>query len=49
VYQDTIVSDRTIDSHILHIRKKFAALGGKEIIQTQHGVGYKIGGSTEGQ
>jgi two-component system OmpR family response regulator len=44
VYQDTIVSDRTIDSHILHIRKKFGALGGKEIIQTQHGVGYKIGG-----
>ncbi len=45
VYRDTIVSDRTIDSHILHIRKKFGAAGegGKDVIQTQHGVGYKLG------
>ena len=43
VYQDTVVSDRTIDSHILHIRKKFGQKGGKDIIQTQHGVGYKLG------
>ncbi len=43
VYQDTVVSDRTIDSHILHIRKKFGAKGGKDVIQTQHGVGYKLG------
>lgn len=43
VYQDTVVSDRTIDSHILHIRKKFGKKGGKDVIQTQHGVGYKLG------
>lgn len=43
VYRDTVVSDRTIDSHILHIRKKFGVLGGKDVIQTQHGVGYKLG------
>lgn len=43
VYADTVVSDRTIDSHILHIRKKFGAHGGKDVIQTQHGVGYKLG------
>ena len=43
VYQDTVVSDRTIDSHILHIRKKFGQKGGKDVIQTQHGVGYKLG------
>ncbi len=43
VYLDTVVSDRTIDSHILHIRKKFGAKGGKDVIQTQHGVGYKLG------
>lgn len=43
VYRDTVVSDRTIDSHILHIRKKFGARGGKDVIQTQHGVGYKLG------
>lgn len=42
VYQETIVSDRTIDSHVLHIRKKFAARGATEIIQTQHGFGYKL-------
>ena len=43
VYQDTVVSDRTIDSHVLHIRKKFGRKGGKDVIQTQHGVGYKLG------
>lgn len=43
VYQDTVVSDRTIDSHILHIRKKFGAKGARDIIQTQHGIGYKLG------
>ncbi|MDR1922612.1 MAG: response regulator transcription factor [Candidatus Adiutrix sp.] len=43
VYQDTVVSDRTIDSHILHIRKKFSLHGGRDIIQTQHGIGYKLG------
>jgi two-component system OmpR family response regulator len=36
------VSDRTIDSHILHIRKKFNRSGAKEIIQTQHGLGYSL-------
>lgn len=46
VYRDTVVSDRTIDSHILHIRKKFGSRGGKDIIQTQHGVGYKLGSGT---
>ena len=45
VYQDTVVSDRTIDSHVLHIRKKFGRKGGKDVIQTQHGVGYKLGSS----
>ncbi|MDR1921458.1 MAG: winged helix-turn-helix domain-containing protein, partial [Candidatus Adiutrix sp.] len=43
VYQGTVVSDRTIDSHILHIRKKFSLHGGRDIIQTQHGIGYKLG------
>lgn len=35
------VSDRTIDSHIRHIRDKFRAVGG-EPIETVHGVGYKL-------
>jgi two-component system OmpR family response regulator len=40
VFPGTVVSDRTIDSHILHIRKKFLKAGANEIIQTQHGLGY---------
>lgn len=42
-YQYNIhVSDRTIDSHIRHIRHKFAELGCEKIIETQHGVGYRL-------
>lgn len=40
------VSDRTIDSHIRHIRGKFAALGCAMLIETVHGVGYKLGPCT---
>ncbi|HPQ97281.1 MAG: response regulator transcription factor [Thiothrix sp.] len=36
------VSDRTIDSHIRHIRQKFADAGCQGIIDTVHGVGYKL-------
>lgn len=36
------VSDRTIDSHIRNLRHKFSALGCDNIIQTVHGVGYKL-------
>ncbi len=36
------VSDRTIDSHIRHIRQKFAESGCESIIETVHGVGYKL-------
>jgi two-component system OmpR family response regulator len=35
------VSDRTIDSHVRHIRSKFQAVGG-DPIETVHGVGYKM-------
>ena len=42
-YQFNIhVSDRTIDSHIRHIRQKFSEVGCESIIETQHGVGYKL-------
>ena len=36
------VSDRTIDSHIRHIRAKFNRVGCNSIIETLHGVGYKL-------
>ena len=42
-YQRNVyVSDRTIDSHICHIRQKFDEVGCDSIIETQHGVGYKL-------
>lgn len=39
---DGIVSDRTIDSHVRHLRKKFDEVGG-DLIETVHGIGYKLG------
>ncbi len=36
------VSDRTIDSHIRHIRSKLATVGCDGMIKTVHGVGYKL-------
>lgn len=40
---DISVSDRTIDSHIRNLRNKYAKAGCKELIETLHGVGYKLG------
>jgi two-component system OmpR family response regulator len=37
------VSDRTIDSHIRNIRAKFAAQNCDSVIETIHGVGFKLG------
>lgn len=40
---DLTVSDRTIDSHVRHIRGKCAKAGCKSIIETVHSIGYKLG------
>ncbi len=40
---NSFISDRTVDSHIRHIRNKFSELGCGSIIETIHGVGYKLG------
>ena len=37
------VSDRTIDSHIRNIRAKLGALACDNVIETIHGVGFKLG------
>jgi len=37
------VSDRTIDSHIRHIRNKFQDLGCNNVVETVRGVGYRLG------
>jgi two-component system, OmpR family, response regulator len=37
------VSDRTIDSHIRNLRSKFAGHGCQDLIDTVHGVGFRMG------
>jgi len=37
------VSDRTIDSHIRTIRAKLAAVDCDNVIETVHGVGFRLG------
>jgi two-component system OmpR family response regulator len=37
------VADRTIDSHVRNIRAKMAAAGCDQVIETVHGVGFKLG------
>ncbi len=37
------VADRTIDSHVRNIRAKMAAAGCEAVIETVHGVGFKLG------
>ncbi len=39
----TYVSDRTIDSHIRNLRAKFAEAGCASIVETVHGVGFRLG------
>jgi two-component system, OmpR family, response regulator len=38
-----VIQDRTIDSHIRRLRKKFAELGCQSVVETVHGFGYKLG------
>jgi two-component system OmpR family response regulator len=38
-----LVSDRTIDSHIRNIRAKLAAVNCDNVIETVHGVGFRLG------
>jgi two-component system, OmpR family, response regulator len=37
------ITDRTIDSHIRNLRRKFADQGGSDVIETRAGVGYRLG------
>jgi two-component system, OmpR family, response regulator len=37
------VADRTIDSHVRNIRAKMSAAGCETVIETVHGVGFKLG------
>jgi two-component system OmpR family response regulator len=49
-YADNVhVSDRTIDSHVRNIRAKFADAGCGAIIETVHGVGFRLGDLAAGE
>ncbi|WP_313804233.1 response regulator transcription factor [Sphingobium sp.] len=37
------LTDRTVDSHIRNLRRKFAEAGGIDIIETRAGIGYRLG------
>ncbi|MGI9350879.1 MAG: response regulator [Rhizobiaceae bacterium] len=37
------VSDRTIDSHVRNLRAKLADTGGNDVIETVHGIGFRLG------
>jgi len=41
------ITDRTIDSHIRNLRRKFAEAGCEDLIETRAGVGYRLGSCTE--
>lgn len=38
------LTDRTVDSHIRNLRRKFAEVGGVDLIETRAGIGYRLGG-----
>ena len=40
------ITDRTIDSHIRNLRRKFAQCGGHDVVETKAGVGYRLGSCT---
>jgi two-component system, OmpR family, response regulator len=42
----TYVSDRTIDSHIRNLRAKFAEAGCRSLVETVHGVGFRLGAAS---
>jgi two-component system, OmpR family, response regulator len=37
------ISDRTIDSHVRNVRRKFADVGCHDLIETRSAIGYKLG------
>lgn len=40
------ITDRTIDSHIRNLRRKFADAGCGNLVETRAGVGYRLGPCT---
>ncbi|WP_067737657.1 response regulator transcription factor [Novosphingobium naphthalenivorans] len=40
------LTDRTVDSHVRNLRRKFGEVGGGDIIETRAGIGYRLGACT---
>jgi two-component system OmpR family response regulator len=40
---DFALTDRTVDSHVRNLRRKFAEAGGSDLVETRAGVGYRLG------
>lgn len=40
------ITDRTIDSHMRNLRRKFAEVGCADIVETRAGIGYRLGSCT---
>lgn len=40
------ITDRTIDSHVRNLRRKFAEVGCADLVETRAGVGYRLGPCT---
>jgi two-component system, OmpR family, response regulator len=40
------ITDRTIDSHVRNLRRKFAEAGCETLVETRAGVGYRLGSCT---
>jgi two-component system OmpR family response regulator len=40
------LTDRTVDSHVRNLRRKFAEVGGTDLVETRAGIGYRLGGCT---
>ena len=39
---DDLITERTIDTHVKRIRKKFRDAAGHDPVETVHGLGYKL-------
>lgn len=37
------ITDRTIDSHVRNLRRKFGDVGAGDVVETKAGVGYRLG------
>lgn len=37
------ITDRTIDSHVRNLRRKFGEVGASDVVETKAGVGYRLG------